>query len=97
MPMTAVCSPCPHDGTRCSNDDSRSDRFGHTTPEVTASMKTTIRTALYGLAAISVLGLAACASKGETTDAPAASSAPAAEAAPADAAAPPASGDGSGT
>jgi branched-chain amino acid transport system substrate-binding protein len=85
-------------GTRCSSDDSTDPIDSiHTTPEVTASMKTTIRTALYGLAAISVLGLAACASKGETTDAPAASSAPAAEAAPADAAAPPASGDGSGT
>jgi branched-chain amino acid transport system substrate-binding protein len=61
-------------------------------------MNTTIRNALYVLAAAGTLSLAACASKGETTDAPAASSAPPAEAAPADTGgAPPATGDGSGT
>lgn len=63
-------------------------------------MKIDTRTPLYALAVFGLLGLTACASKGETTDAPAASSTPpAAEAAPADAATtpPPASGDGSGT
>ncbi|MBT2745594.1 MULTISPECIES: hypothetical protein [unclassified Lysobacter] len=60
-------------------------------------MKIDIRNALYVTAAVATLSLAACASKGGTTDAPAASTAPpATDAAPADTAAPPSNGGGSG-
>ncbi|MGO4263206.1 hypothetical protein [Lysobacter sp. TAB13] len=61
-------------------------------------MKIDIRNALYVTAAVATLSLAACASKGGTTDAPAASTAPpATDAAPADATAtPPSNGGGSG-
>jgi hypothetical protein len=61
-------------------------------------MKIQFRNALSALVVLGSLSLAACASKGETTDAPAdAASPPPAEAAPADAGGtPPSSGDGIG-